>query len=269
MNWLELTFSKYPEMGVYLAMGLGYFIGGRSIRGFSLGGATGSLLMGIVIGAFFHVPVSSMAKSVVFMLFMFGIGYSVGPKFFKALKGEGWRFGLLGVVMPVVGLVTAYVVARILRLDLGYASGLLSGSLTESPAIGTASEAIRALALPDDAKTKLISHIAVADALCYIFGAFGVVWMCGTLGPKLLGINLKEEAEKIEAEYGVVRTKVGVEPAWHPFEVRAYRIAPSGRVAGKTVTAMEHLPGMRPVHPAHPPRRGPARSHPGDGPERR
>ena len=240
MNWLELTFSKYPEIAVYLAMGLGYFIGNRKVRGFSLGGATGSLLMGILIGAFFKVPVSGMAKSVVFLLFMFGIGYSVGPKFFKALKGDGWRFGVLGVVVPVVGLVTAYVVARILGLDIGYASGLLSGSLTESPAIGTASEAIRALALPDDVKTKLISHIAVADALCYVFGAFGVVWMCGTLGPKLLGINLRTEAEKIEAQYGVVRTKDGVAPAWHPFEVRAYRLAASDPLVGKTVTEMEH-----------------------------
>ena len=93
MDWLEHTFAKYPEIAVYLALGVGYWVGNRKIRGFSLGGATGSLLAGIVIGMFFKVPVSSMAKSVVFLLFMFGIGYSVGPKFFKAMKGEGWRFG--------------------------------------------------------------------------------------------------------------------------------------------------------------------------------
>ncbi len=239
MNWLESTFLKYPEVAVYLSIGLGYLIGNRKIAGFSLGGATGSLLMGIVIGMFFKVPVPGMAKAVVFLLFMFGIGYSVGPKFFKALKGEGWRFGVLGVVVPAVGLITAFGAAKILRLDTGYACGLLSGSLTESPAIGTASEAIRALALPDDAKTRLISHIAVADALCYVFGAFGVVWMCGTLGPKLLGINLRAEAEKVEAQYGVVRTKVGVAAAWQPFEVRAYRLEVSNRIVGQTVDAAE------------------------------
>src|SRR6185436_17869916 len=115
--------------------------------------------------------------------------------------------------------------------------GLLSGGLTESPAMGTASEAIHALALPEDVKAKLISHIAVADALCYVFGAFGVIWFCGTLGPKLLGINLRAEAEKVEAQYGVVRTKVGVAPAWQPFEVRAYRLDPSARAVGKTVAS--------------------------------
>ncbi len=89
--------------------------------------------MGILIGAIFKVPVSGMAKSVVFLLFMFGIGYSVGPKFFKALKGEGWRFGVLGVVVPVIGLVTAYVPWRgfctsiSLAISCGSALGIADG----------------------------------------------------------------------------------------------------------------------------------------------
>ena len=239
MDWLQHIFTKYPEVAVYLALGIGYWVGNRKIRGFTLGGATGSLLAGIIIGASFKVPIAGMAKSVVFLLFMFGIGYSVGPKFFKAMKGEGWRFGAIGIVVPVVGLLTAYVVARILNLDVGFSAGLLSGGLTESPAIGTASEAIRSLALADGVKDRLISHIAVADALCYVFGAFGVIWFCGTLGPKLLGIDLRAEAGKVEAEYGVVRTKIGVAPAWHPFEVRAYRLDASGRFVGQTVATAE------------------------------
>src|SRR5512139_2029061 len=116
MAWLTQLFAKYPELAVYLALGIGYWVGSLKFRGFSLGGATGSLLAGILIGAFVKVPVSGMAKSVVFLLFMFGIGYSVGPKFFKAMKGQGWRFGILGAFVPVVGLATAYAVASILKL---------------------------------------------------------------------------------------------------------------------------------------------------------
>ena len=78
-----------------------------------------------------------------------------------------------------------------MKLDPGYAAGLLSGSLTESPIIGTASEAIRGLSIPEDLKTQLIGHIAVADAICYIFGTLGVILCCGTIGPKLLGIDLR------------------------------------------------------------------------------
>lgn len=235
MEWLQGLFEKYPELAVYLSLGAGYWIGSRRIAGFSLGGATGSLLAGIVIGMFFKVPIAGMAKSVVFLLFMFGIGYSVGPKFFKAMKGEGWRFGVVGIVVPVVGLGVSYAVAKVLGLDLGFAAGLLSGGLTESPAIGTASEAIKALALDDAAKEKMVHHIAVADALTYVFGAFGVIWFCGTLGPKLLGIDLRAEAEKVEAEFGVVRTKTGVAPAWRPFETRAYRLAESSKIVGRSI----------------------------------
>jgi len=241
MAWLTQLLTKNPELAVYLALGIGYWVGTRTFRGFSLGGATGSLLAGILIGAFVKVPVAGMAKSVLFLLFMFGIGYSVGPKFFKAMKGQGWRFGVIGAFVPVVGLVTAWAVASILKLDLGFAGGLVSGALTESPAIGTASEAIQALTMPAEVKQKLISHVAVADALCYVFGAFGVIYVCGTLGPKLLGIDLRAEAEKVEAEFGVVRTKAGIASAWQPFEVRAYRLDASARIAGQTVAAAERL----------------------------
>ncbi len=247
MGWLAHLFSKQPELAVYLALGIGYWVGSLKIRGFSLGGATGSLLAGILIGAFVKVPVAGMAKSVLFLLFMFGIGYSVGPKFFKAMKGQGWRFGVLGAFIPVVGLLTAWLVASVLKLDLGFSSGLVSGALTESPAIGTASETIHGLtSIPEEAKAKLISHIAVADALCYVFGAFGVIWACGTLGPRLLRLHLRSEAEKLEKEYGVVRTKAGVVSAWQPFEVRAYEVKPDGKAAGKSVSDAEKLvPGAR------------------------
>ena len=101
MEWLAKLFTKYPEMGVYLAVGIGYVIGRPKFRGFGLGAVTGSLLGGILIGNFFHVPVSDQAKSLVFLLFLFGIGYSVGPSFFQNLKGDGWRWAMLGIFVPI------------------------------------------------------------------------------------------------------------------------------------------------------------------------
>ncbi len=239
MEWLGHLFEKYPEMAVYLAIGIGYLIGGLKIRGAGIGSVTGSLLAGILVGNFFHVPVSDAAKSILFLLFLFGIGYSVGPSFFRSMKGSGWKWGVLAVFMPFVGLMTAYAVARFLKLDLGFAAGLLSGSLTESPAIGTASEAIRALSMDDAQKQMLISHIAVADAVCYIFGTAGLIWFCSSLGPKLLGINLKEESKKIESDLGIKRTKLGVAPAWQPIAIRAYTIPIGAAIVGKTVDQAE------------------------------
>src|ERR1700739_1042658 len=164
MTWLANLFTKYPEMAVYLAIGIGYLIGRLKFSGVGLGVVTGSLLGGIFIGNFFHVAVSDQAKAILFLLFLFGIGYSVGPSFFKNLKGEGWRWAILATVVPVVGLVTTYAVARVLKLDPGFSAGLLSGALTESPVIGTASEAIRGLFLPDEEKEQLFGHIRVAGA---------------------------------------------------------------------------------------------------------
>lgn len=240
MEWLGRLFEKYPEMAVYLAIGLGYLIGAVKFRGAGIGSVTGSLLGGILIGNFFHVPVSDTAKAILFLLFLFGIGYSVGPSFFQSIKGDGWRWAVLGIFVPMVGLITAYAVARVLKLDLGFAGGLLSGALTESPAIGTASEAIRGLALPDAQKQQLISHIAVADAVCYIFGTAGLIWFCSSLGPKLLRVDLKNEAKKVESSLGMKRTRLGVVPAWQPVAMRAYTIPAGAKVIGKTVDQAEH-----------------------------
>jgi len=239
MEWLAKLFTKYPEMAVYLAVGMGYLIGRLKVRRVGLGVVTGSLLGGILIGNFFQVPVSDQAKSFVFLLFLFGIGYSVGPGFFQNLKGDGWRWALLGLFVPVIGLVVGYTVAHFMKLDPGYAAGLLSGSLTESPIIGTASEAIRGLSIPDEQKTLWIGHIAVADAICYIFGTLGVILCCGSLGPKLLGIDLKAESKKLEESLGIQPSNPGVHSAWQPIGFRAYIIPPGGQAVGKTVAEAE------------------------------
>ena len=167
MSSAQAFFQKYPELAVYLALGIGYAVGGLKLRGFSLGGSTGSLLAGLLIGALLEVPVSATAKSVLFMLFLFAIGYSVGPKFAKSMKGDGWRFAVLGVFVPVVGLLTAWAVASALDLDPGFAGGLVSGALTESPAIGTASEAIQNLGLDDVVQLRGHAHDA-ANALATV-----------------------------------------------------------------------------------------------------
>jgi len=246
MEWLARLFTKYPEMAVYLAVGIGYLIGRLKFRSVGLGVVTGSLLGGILIGNFFHVPASDQAKSILFLLFLFGIGYSVGPSFFQNLKGDGWRWALLGVFVPVIGLLTAYTVAHLLKLDPGYSAGLLSGALTESPAIGTASEAIRSLSVSDEQKQLWIGHVAVADAICYIFGTFGVIWCCSSLGPKLLRFDLRAECKKVEANLGVSRSKLGVHSAWQPIGFRAFKIPQSGLVIGKTVAEAEQsVPGAR------------------------
>ena len=241
MAWLGDFLHRYPDLAVFLAVGLGYLIGGVKVKGFGLGPVTGSLFAGLLIGQLGHVPVSSTAKSILFLMFIFGIGYSVGPQFLRSLKGDGGRSAVFGIFVTVVGLGTAYVVARFLNLDPGFAAGLLSGGLTESPAIGTASEAINALPLPEAERSRLISHIAVADAVCYVFGTVGVILFCSSWAPRLLGIDLRAEAVKLEAELGITKSRPGTASARRMFELRAYRLALDGRAAGRTVAEAEAL----------------------------
>ena len=43
-----------------------------------------------------------------------------------------------------------------------------------------------------------------------------------------------------------MRTRVGVEPAWRPFEMRAYKLLPSAKILGMSVAAAEQsAAGMR------------------------
>ena len=233
--------EQHPDLAVFLVLGLGYFIGQFKFRGFGLGPVTGALFAGIMIGQFAEVPVSEVARSILFLLFLFGIGYSVGPKFLSAVKGDGLPGVAIGIIVPLTAMATAVIAARILGLDAGFAAGLFSGGTTESPAIGTAAEAIRALPLPKEQRDQLISHIAVADALCYLFGALGVILMTTLIGPAILRIDVVEEARKLEEKYGMTHKRAGIASAWRPVEIRAYCVEAGAGLAGKTCAEAEAM----------------------------
>ena len=238
MDWFATFLVRYPEFTLFLVIAAGYWIGGLKLGGFSLGPVTGSLFAGIVVGHFVEVPVAGMAKSFLFLLFLFGIGYSVGPQFLKSLKRDGVKPVLLAVVVTVTGLATAVAVAFVLGLDPGFAGGLLSGGLTQTPAMGTATEAIGALPLAEAERAKLVTHVAVANAICFVFGIVGVVIFCSTIAPALFRLDLKAEALKLEQSLGFVRA-TGAQSAWRKIEVRAFRVPEGSPIIGVSVSEAE------------------------------
>ncbi|MCA3071178.1 MAG: aspartate-alanine antiporter [Rhodocyclaceae bacterium] len=239
MDVLAATLRTHPEIAVFLAIGLGYWIGRFSVRGVGFGPVTGSLIAGLLVGYAVEVPVADTAKQLLFLLFMFGIGYSAGPGFVRGLRDAGWRWAVLGSVIPLAGLLTAWAMAKLLDLELGYAVGMMSGGLTESPVIGTASEAIRALPISAEEKSRLIAQIPVADALTYLFGTIGVIVFCGYVGPWLLRVDLRADARRLEAAMGLSREADGVDSGWRMFAMRAYRLEPRHRVVGLPVAEAE------------------------------
>ena len=105
--------------------------------------------------------------------------------------------------------------------------------------MGTATDAINGLALSEADRARFVAHIAVADAVCYIFGYAGVIMFCTVIAPALLKIDLRTEALKLEQELGMARAKPGLASAWRKFELRAYRLAEDSPLAGLTVAAAE------------------------------
>ena len=230
---------QYPELAVFLAIALGYVIGGIKFGNFSLGPVTGALIAGLAIGQLGEIPVSGMAKSFLFLLFLFGIGYSVGPQFLQAMRRGGAAPIVLAVVCTGTGLLSALVIARILDLDPGFAAGLLSGALTQSAALGTATEAIGALGLPDAQRDALVAHAGIADAICYVFGAVGAIWFLSTIAPRILGIDLAKECAALEAKLGIDRKVPGFQSAYTPVVLRAYVIPDDAAAVGQTVAQAE------------------------------
>jgi putative transport protein len=237
--WLEQFLIRYPELALFLVIAAGYWIGSFKIGAFSLGPVTGALFAGLLVGQFAHVPVSGMTKSFLFLLFLFGVGYSVGPQFMQAVRRDGFKPMLLAVIVCLTGLAAAILVARTLGLDPGFAAGLMSGSLSQSAAMGTATDAINGLAIAEADRARFVAHVAVADAVCYIFGYAGVILFCTVIVPALLKIDLRAEALKLEQALGMTRAKPGLASAWRKFELRAYRLAEGAPLAGLTVAAAE------------------------------
>src|SRR6201995_5518901 len=239
LTWLEQFLVRYPELALFLVIAAGYWIGSFRIGAFSLGPVAGALFAGLAVGDFAHVSVSGMTKSFLFLLFLFGVGYLVGPQFAQAMKRDGLKPMLLAVVVGLTGLATAIAVGKLLHLDPGFAAGLMSGALSQSAAMGTATDAINGLAIPEAQRALFVSHIAVADGVCYIFGYAGVITFCTVIVPALLKIDLKAEALKLEQALGITRTKPGLASAWRKFDLRAYRLDKGAPLTGLTVAAAE------------------------------
>jgi putative transport protein len=241
MTWFVTALRHNPELAIFLTLALGFLIGRVKIGSFSLGTVVGTLLAGVLVGQL-NIQVPAVVKTVFFDLFLFTTGYKVGPQFFRGLRKDAFSQVMLTVVLCVTCLVTAFVAAKVLGYDIGTTAGLLAGAFSESTVIGTAGEAINRLALPDAEKAQLVNNIPIAYAVTYLIGAAAVVWFLPAIGPKLMGVDLREESKRMQAQgSGAGESEPGVVSAGRRFDVRAYRVTNDSLVS-KTVAQLEGLP---------------------------
>lgn len=204
---------EYPTLALFLTIGLGFFIGKIKIGTFQLGSVTAVLLVGVIVGQL-NIPMSGPLKMVFFMLFLFSIGYSVGPDFFRSLKGSGAKQALFAVLMSATCFISVLAMAKVMGYTKGETIGLFSGSETCSALLGVGQEAIGWLGLSKEALDRELNIIPVCYAVTYIFGTLGTVILVGNLGPRLLGGTEKVRRQTRELENELNASGKNNDPAY-------------------------------------------------------
>jgi len=234
-----------PSLLLFGALAGGYALAKIKFGTFSLGSTTSVLIVAIALGAVFLGRIQldlGIVKTVTFALFIFAIGYKVGPDFIGGLKRGGAKYIAVAIFFCGVALVMAIVLAKVFGLNQGYSAGMIGGALTQSSVIGTADDALQHLTIGRaTADMDLKSDIAVAYAVTYVFGTAGLIVLLKIL-TGIWRIDLPAAAKKAEAELGYTAEQETLEAFhWSKLVIpRAYRVEKE-QVIGKTVREVESL----------------------------
>jgi putative transport protein len=245
MDTIRWMISTAPEIFLLLAVALGTMLGRMRIAGFSIGTTACTLIVAVILGQLGNFVIAPLFKTIFFSLFVFTIGYKSGPEFFASLSLRTLTQVGLAAVVSITGVAIVLAFAFVFHLDAGTASGLAAGSLTQSSMIGTSSGALAQLGLTDDVLRQQQANIAAGYAVTYILGYIITLLFVPFAAPWLMGIDLKQEAAKLEAflSGGKAAPKTG-NFGYQKFKARAYRVVSA---AGQTVGSVEDRIGQRVV----------------------
>jgi putative transport protein len=244
MDTISWLISTAPEIFLLLAIAFGTFLGRLRFKGFSVGATACTLVVAVLLGQLGNFVIPPLFKSMFFSLFVFTIGYKSGPEFFASLSLRTLSQVGVALVVSVTGLALVLVFAFAFHLDPGTAAGLASGSLTQSSMIGTATGALGQLGLADDVLQEQQANIAAGYAVTYILGYILTLLFVPFAAPWLMGVNLKDEAAKLEAALSGGKVRKSGSLGYQKFKARAYRVVTA---AGQTVGAIEDRVGQRVV----------------------
>jgi putative transport protein len=239
-EWFAATLRTYPEIAIFLALGIGYYFGSFTFRGIGLGSVTATLLAAVLIGQL-GITISPHVKSIFFLLFLFAVGYGVGPQFVRGVAKDGVPQALFSVVQCAFSLAVPILIAKAAGYDFGYTAGLYAGSQTISASMGLATDAINRVGLSPEQTKSTLDAMPIAYAVTYIFGTVGSAIVIALLGPPLLRMNLPAACKEYEAKQGGGKELGGAGSAWHRWVVRAFRVQPGGKVIGLRAVEAEAL----------------------------
>ncbi|MEE0913974.1 MAG: permease [Ruminococcus sp.] len=202
---ISITGVTFLMFCVLAIAAVGYALGRITIKGVCLGTA-GVFIVAILFGCFFYEPLAvqtegytgsalKIVENLGLILFVTSVGFIAGPKFFSNMKKNFKSYVLLGLVVIIAGGLSA-VGCIFFGRATGEADyneltamvvGLLSGSLTSTPAFSAAKETV----LPQYEDAVTVGH-----GIAYLFGVIGVVLFV-QLMPKLEKANMEEERRKL------------------------------------------------------------------------
>lgn len=245
MDWLITILRQNPSLPIFLTIGIGFFVGQLKYKSFSLGTVTSVLLVGVLVGQL-DIAIPGPIKNAFVLLFLFAIGYSVGPQFFQALKGDGIKQVIFAVVVCVLCLLCTWGVSVLMGYNIGEAVGLLAGAQTMSAVIGVGTDTIASVGGTPEEKKAWLDIIPVCYAVTYVFGTVGSAYILANLGPALLGGIKKVKAETAELEKKMNNGSANSDPnyinALRPVAFRAYKAEADFFSTSPTVAQIEaHL----------------------------
>lgn len=229
-----------PSIAIFLCLGLGYLLGKVHYKSFTIGSTVGVLIVGLLVGQIANFNIPGVVKNIFFDLFIFTIGYEVGPAFVRSFKKNGLKLVIDGCFFAVIAFIFALIIFKVFHVGRGEGAGIIAGALTQSAVIGTSSSSINSLGISHAAKILMNSKVAIAYAITYVFGTVGVVIFIKNIAPMILHVDLKEETKKVAEQLHYHGSSSENAYSSNPFEVRAYEVQPNSSIVNWTVKKFEH-----------------------------
>src|SRR3954447_23908067 len=122
-EWFADTLRQYPEIAIFLSLAFGYYFGSFTYKGLGLGAVTATLIAAVIIGQL-EIKITGPLKPFFFLMFLFAIGYAVGPQFVRGIAKDGIPQAIFAAVQCAFCLLVPFLVARMAGYDVGAAAGL-------------------------------------------------------------------------------------------------------------------------------------------------
>ncbi|MEU8762058.1 aspartate-alanine antiporter [Streptomyces sp. NPDC048659] len=233
-------FQPHPELLIFITVALGFLFGKLRYRAIALGAVTGCLVAGLLLGAQFKITIDATVKNLFFTLFLFALGYKVGPQFFRGLRKDGMPQVINAVIVCVTGLLVSWGFATMLGYGPGLSAGLLGGALTQSAVIGVAQDAIGNLPGLSAGQMKTEENlVAIGYAVTYPLGTILCAMLLANFLPRIYKRDLAVESAQLAKEMDAPGDNPDLAEGYYEVVLRAYEIGHSALV-GRTIDDFEH-----------------------------